>query len=144
MQQLIEKLWESIGGQLNQETMASLNHNQITLLAYDIMRREVMEGGFVQLLYNGYGPFLFNNPFVKVMRQWGQDDLARIINKAHKLYNRYREQLSADLTDEQFMALYEQMPEFDELDDDYIDNEHIYTAKLAEYVGQHMADFQAG
>ena len=61
----------AIGGELTPETMSALNSSQITLLAYDTLRRELMEGGFVQLIYNGYGPFIFKNPFAKVLKGWG-------------------------------------------------------------------------
>ena len=50
----VDAIYESIGGQLTAETMASLNADQMTLLAYHILRDEVMDGGFVQLIHNGY------------------------------------------------------------------------------------------
>ena len=61
---------ESIGGELNAEGMQKLQADQITLMAYMIFREEVMDGGFVQLIHNGYGPFIFLNPFAKAMRLW--------------------------------------------------------------------------
>ena len=61
---------EAIGGELNADSMARLNAEQITLLAYITYRDEVMDGGHVQLIHNGYGPFIFLNPFAKAMRLW--------------------------------------------------------------------------
>ena len=52
---------EAIGGELNAENMQQLSVAQITLLAYDILHEEVMDGGFVQLIYNGYGGFIFGS-----------------------------------------------------------------------------------
>ncbi len=138
---VIKAINDAIGGELNAETMASLNPSQITLLAYDIMRTELMEGGFVQLIYNGYGPFIFKNPFAKVLKGWGLLDLGRIVQKAHKYYGIYHSQIEQVTTDEDFMALYEQCPEFDEFDDDFVDNEGIYSSQLAYYVDEHMSDF---
>ena len=63
VQIFVDAINESIDGQLTAETMATLNADQITLLAYNILREEVMDGGFVQLIHNGYGPFFFRNPF---------------------------------------------------------------------------------
>lgn len=57
-----DAIMASVGGELTADTMAELNSDQITLLAYDILHNEVMDGGFVQLIYNGYGSFLFRNP----------------------------------------------------------------------------------
>lgn len=138
---VIKAINDAIGGELNAETMASLNPSQITLLAYDIMRTELMEGGFVQLIYNGYGPFIFKNPFAKVLKGWGLQELGRIVQKAHKYYGIYHDQIERVTTDEDFMALYEQCPEFDEFDDDFVDNEGVYSSQLAYYVNEHMSDF---
>lgn len=138
---VIKAINDAIGGDLNAETMVSLNPSQITLLAYDIMRTELMEGGFVQLIYNGYGPFIFKNPFAKVLKGWGLQELGRIVQKAHKYYGIYHNQIEQVTTDEDFMALYEQCPEFDEFDDDFVDNETAYTSQLAYYVDEHISDF---
>ena len=41
---------DAVGGELNATTMSELNSDQITLWAYRILRDEVMDGGFVQLI----------------------------------------------------------------------------------------------
>ncbi len=138
---IIHAIYEGIGGELNAETMASLNASQITLLAYDIMRKELMEGGFVQLIYNGYGPFIFKNPFAKVLKEWGLVELGRIVQKAHKCYGKYHEMIESASTDDDFMALYEQCPDLDDYDDDFVDNEEVYTSQMAYYVDEHLEDF---
>ncbi len=43
----VNALYEYVGGKLDVETMSRLNASQITLLAYKILRDEVMDGGFV-------------------------------------------------------------------------------------------------
>ncbi|MEG2573713.1 MAG: DUF4375 domain-containing protein, partial [Bacteroides sp.] len=50
-----DKYLEVIGGNLNSETMGLLNGYQHSLLGYHFFRNEVMDGGFVQLIQNGYG-----------------------------------------------------------------------------------------
>ena len=60
-----------VGEELNAESMQHLSADQITLWGYLILRDELMDGGFVQLIYNGYGPFYFDNPFARAMRLWG-------------------------------------------------------------------------
>ena len=132
---------DAIGGELTADNMALLNTDQIALLAYDILREEVMDGGFVQLIHNGYGAFIFRNPFAKVMKMWGLTDLGRLISKAHAAYGKYHEQIEQDCTDDEFMALFEQYPEFDDFDDDFVANEEQWTSMVACYIDDNMDRF---
>ena len=112
-----DAILDAVGGEVNAETLPLLNGEQTTLLAYFILREEVMDGGFIQLIHNGYGPFIFLNPFAKA------------------------EALTKDCTDEQFMALFEQYPEFDDLDDEFIEMEEEVTDTIAHYVDEHLEQF---
>lgn len=132
---------DRVGSELNAACLQSLNEEQITLWGYLILRDELMDGGFVQLIHNGYGPFFFNNPFAKAMRMWGLADLSNLLNKAKKLYGIYKEELTKDCSEEEFMALFEQFPKFDELDDKFVENEEETTAAVAYYVDEHLTNF---
>lgn len=132
---------EAIEGQLTTETMSELNSDQITLLAYSMLRDEVMDGGFVQLIHNGYGPFIFKNPFAKAIKQWGLRDLSKLIYNAHSLYVKYGAEIEKECTDEEFMALFEQYEEFDEMDDAFVENEEDWTNMVAVYIDDHIENF---
>ena len=132
---------ESIGGELNAEGMQKLQADQITLMAYMIFREEVMDGGFVQLIHNGYGPFIFLNPFAKAMRLWGAKDFCNLIYKGRKLFEKYGEEITKDYSDEEFMALFEKYPEFDDLDDEFIEMEEEVTETVARYIDEHLEQF---
>lgn len=126
---------------LTAETMAQLNTSQITLLAYMILREEVMDGGFVELIHDGYGGFIFKNPFARILKSWGLVDLGRMLQHAHKMYSKYHEQLEQDMTDDEFMATYEQCPEFDDFDDEFVLGEERFTEQIAAYIDDHLEDF---
>lgn len=128
-------------GELTAETMPLLTAEQHSLLAYRIFRDEVMEGGFCQLIQNGYGGYIFDNPFAKVMRLWGVGDLSKLVYAAKKIYDEYREDLERERTDDEFMAMYEQYEAFDELEDEFLEKEERYTAFVAEYVDEHLELF---
>ena len=74
---------KEIGGEMTAGTMSLLTGEQHSLLAYQIFRDEVMEGGFCQLIQNGYGGYIFDNPFAKVMRLWGVGDLSKLVYAAN-------------------------------------------------------------
>ena len=60
---ITDTLLEAADGELTATSMSQLNGEQITALAYRMLRDEVMDGGFIQLIHNGLGPFIFLNPF---------------------------------------------------------------------------------
>lgn len=137
----VKATYEAIGGELTAESMQELNADQITLLAWDILHQEVMDGGFVQLIHNGYGTFIFKNPFAKAVKLWGMRELSKLIYDAHTLWLKYRETIEKDCTEDEFMALFEQLPEFDDLDDTFVENEEEWTADIAHYVDEHLENF---
>ena len=68
-----------VDGELTAETMPRLTGSQHVLLGYHILHEELMDGGFCQLIQNGYGPYIFDNPFAKAMRLWGMKEFSKVI-----------------------------------------------------------------
>ncbi len=141
LQVFADAILEHIGGELNADTMARLNGHQITLLAYMTFRDEVMDGGFIQLIHNGYGPFIFENPFARAMREMGAKEFSKLVYAGRKLYEQYGAELTCECSDEEFMALFEVHPEFDDLDDAFIEMEEQVTATLATFVDENLTLF---
>lgn len=141
LQVFVNAIYDAIGGQLTPETMAELNSDQLTLLAWDTLHKEVMDGGFVQLIYNGYGPFVFKNPLAKVLRMWDMRELSKLIYEAHTLWLKHKDEIEKECTDEEFMALFEQFPDFDDLDDQFVEQEEEWVEDIAHYVDDHLDRF---
>ena len=137
----VKAIYDSISGELTPETMQELNADQMTLLAWNTLHEEVMDGGFVQLIHNGYGPFIFKNPLAKALRQWGMRELSKLIYDAHTLWLKHRQEIEKDCTDDEFMALFEQFPDFDDLDDMFVEHEEEWTDDIAHYVDDHLDSF---
>ena len=138
----VNAIHAAIGGELNSENMSLLNTDQITLLAWHTLHEEVMDGGFVQLIHNGYGPFIFKNPFAKALnKMWHMRELSKLVYEAHTLYAKYGGEIEKDCTDDEFMALFEQYPEFDDLDDAFVEHEEEYTEQVAQYIDQNIEKF---
>lgn len=136
-----DKYMEVLGGSVNADNMSLLNGYQHALLSLRIFTEQMEEGGFIQLIQNGYGPYIFYNPFAKAMRLMGAKDLSKIINNAKTIYNKNKEILEADYTDEEFMALYEQFDKLGSLDDEFLDTENDIMEIVATYVDEHISDF---
>ena len=133
LQELVDPILKKAGGELTGETMSRLGSDEITLLAYSILRRELLEGGFVQLIQNGYGPFVFLNPFAKALRLWGAKDFSKWLYDARDLYEKTKEGIERPTrSEEEFMALYEQYPEWDEFDDSFVEDEPATTALICD------------
>ena len=64
-----------------------------------------------------------------------------MIYSAKKIYDENRADLEKDRDDEEFMAMYEQYEAFDELEEQFMDMEELVTARIAEYVDNHIEEF---
>ena len=142
LQVFINALREAIGGEPTSETLTELNADQMTLLCWDTLREEVMVGGFIQLIHNGYGTFIFKNPFAKALnKMWHMRELSKRLYEVHTLWLANREELERDCTDEEFMALYERFPQFDDYDDWFVENEEELVEHIARYVDENIEKF---
>ena len=87
-----DKYREALGGDPTAETISRLNGEQHSLLAYRIFRDEVTEGGFCQLIQNGYGVYIFGNPFDELEEEFGEmeeevtETLARYVDGHPELF----------------------------------------------------------
>jgi len=141
LQVFIDKYLDIIGGELSAEKMELLNGYQHSILGYHFFRTEMMEGGFIQLIQNGYGTYIFDNPFAKAMRLFGAKEFSKLIYKAKKIYDAHKEDLTKDCSEDEFMAMYEQYEIFDELEEEFMEMEEEVTAILAEYIDNNLSDF---
>lgn len=141
LQVFIEAYLKEIGGNLDADNMHLLNGDQHTLLAWHFFSTEMRDGGFVQLIQNGYGGYIFGNPFAKAIKQFGATDLAKLIYKAKEIYDANKEVLERETTEEEFNALYVDFEVFDDLEEIYFEIEEQQTAIIASYVDENIQKF---
>ena len=132
-----------VGGQLTAENMDRLTTDQHTLLCYRYLLDEVMEGGFIQLIQNGLAGYVLEGPFPYVLKkEWGLRELSKLIYSVKTEYHHHEEAFRQDLTDEEFMALYEQLETLNDLGDDFLDDhQEEATPRVAQYVAEHADKF---
>ncbi|MBP8967515.1 MAG: DMP19 family protein [Paludibacteraceae bacterium] len=131
----------AIGGNLNTSNMQLLNGWQHVLLSWYFFSTEMDEGGFVQLIQNGYGGYIFDNPFAKALRLMGARELSKLIYRAKKIYDENKTTLERDTSEEEFNAMYVDFEQFDELEEEYFDMEEEQLEIISAYVKGHLSDF---
>lgn len=130
-----------IDNDLNADNMQKLSGYQHALLAYKFFREEVTRGGFVQLIQNGYGGYIFDNPTAKAFKIFGAEDTAKIIYKAKEIFDANRAELERDTTDEEFHAMYVDFEVFDELEERYFGIEQKQNGIIASYINENRSLF---
>lgn len=140
---LTDAYLQRAGGALSADAMQLFTSEQHALLCYRILLDEVAEGGFIQLLQNGFGPYVLDGPFAATMkRDWGLRDFGKFIYEVRDEYHRHREALEADMDEEEFMALYEKFERMNELGDSFLDDfEEDVTPQIAAHVRQNENSF---
>ena len=141
----------AIGGGLTAENMDMLSAEQHAVLCYRYVLDEVMEGGFIQLIMNGYAPYVLEGPFPMVVKkQWGSvegqekvmKDFSKLLYEVKKEYHKHQEELSQDMSDEDFMAMYEQLEELNELGDDFLDEyQEEVTPAVAKMIVENLDEY---
>ena len=137
----------AIGGGLTAENMEMLSAEQHAVLCYRYVLDEVMEGGFIQLILNGYAPYVLEGPFPMVVKkEWGAGErekmmknFSKLLYEVKKQYHKHQEELSKDMSDEDFMALYEQLEDLNELGDDFLDkHQEDVTPAVAKMIAENL------
>lgn len=126
----------AIGGSLNADNMDMLSAAQHSHLCYRCILDEVMEGGFIQLIMNGFAPYVLEGPFPYVVKkEWEMKDFSKLLYSVKSEYHRHKEELEKDMSDEEFMALYEQLEDLNEMGDDFLDDyQEEVSPKVAEII----------
>jgi hypothetical protein len=138
---LTDTYLDCVNNDLSAENMEKLSGYQHALLAYRFFQEEVNQGGFVQLIQNGYGGYVFDNPTAKALKLFGAVETAKIIYKAAAIYHAHRAELERETTDDEFMAMYVDFEEFDDLEEAYFLIEEEETACIACFVKKNIEDF---
>ena len=123
-----------VDNELSADNMHKLNGHQHALLAYRYFREEVNYGGFVQLIQNGYGGYIFDNPTAKALKIFGANGTAKIIYRAKEIYDANRKELERETTDDEFNAMYVDFEVFDEIEEQYFQIEKTQTEIIAKHV----------
>jgi hypothetical protein len=135
------KYFEIMGQDPGREIMKDFNASQHTLLAYNYLYGEVMNGGFIQLIQNGYGGYIFDNPFSEIIKTWGAEKIAGIVEEAKVIYNKYKKELEKETSLEEFSKMYSKIKDFEALESQFYDIADKETENIKKYVEENLNEF---
>lgn len=140
-------LYELLSGPLHEEMykrqdfnfLDDLSEGQQLLISYDYVRMQVQQGGFIQLIQNGYIGLLPDMP--AWLDMVGASNMAKVIDDALKVYVLNRELLDRQTTVEEFAKLYDELKEFEIIDERFRESDAETVEKIAAYIKAHIEDF---
>ena len=74
-------------------------------------------------------------------KNYPRKDFQKLIYKGRRLFEELGDELTKECSDEEFMALFEQYPQFDDLDDEFVEMEEEVTEIVARYIDEHLSAF---
>lgn len=139
---LVEPLHEELYKRQTFDFIDDLSDGQQLLLAYDYLRTQVVQGGFIQFIQNGYIGLMPS--MIEQLNMVGAFDMAQVLDDVLKVYVLNMDQLGRTTTVEEFARLYDEFKEFEGIDQRYA-NLNLATEKLMlVYAFTHLDDFTAG
>jgi Domain of unknown function (DUF4375) len=138
---LTQPLHEELYRQKSFDFMDELSDGQQLLLAFDYVRMQVGQGGFIQFIENGYIGLLPS--MIEQLVKIDARDMAKVLDDVLKVYVLNRELLIQPRTVEEFARLYDELREFEEIEERY--NKFKLTAEkmMLDYAVRHLGEFVA-
>jgi hypothetical protein len=142
----------------HRETMPKLNSSQQTYLTFYLIDGSMryggshsdpanpaenwsIKGGFLQLMYDGYGEYVFEKPFAKRIKTWGAIKISEIVEKARSIYEKHKNRVEKIKTEKELSSLCSEITDFEMLDDEYRMVSSEETEKIKEYIENNTNEF---
>lgn len=116
-----------------------LSTGQQIMVTYDYIRVQVGQGGFIQLIQNGYVLLLAQMP--EWLATVGADNMSQVIDDVLKVYVLNRELLDKDHSVEDFAKLYDELTEFEEIDARFQEYDVETMQAILNYADTHLEEF---
>ena len=139
---LTDPLHEELYRRQDFNFMDMLSEGQQLLLSYDYLLQQVGQGGFIQFLANGYIGLLPEMP--GWLQSVGALDMAMVIDDVIKVYVLNIDLFKKEMTTQQFAQLYDELKEFELLEQRFNALNEKTISMMMAYARQHIEDFVAG
>jgi hypothetical protein len=142
-----DKIFELLAEPLHEEMykrqdftfMDELSQGQQLLLSYDYVRMQVTQGGFIQFIQNGYTALLL--PMPEWLLAIGAEPMSKVLDDVLKVYVLNHEMMDKKTTVEEFALLYEELKEFEHLDDSFQDLNESTVRVMMEHASEHIEQY---
>jgi hypothetical protein len=136
---LVQPLHEELYKRQTFDFLDDLTWGQQLLLSYDYLHMQAGQGGFIQFLHNGYVGLMPS--IVEQLNKLGANDMAIVLDDALKVYVLNRELLEGAQSVEEFARLYDELKEFEGIDERYRNLNKATTTQLLNYAVTHLSEF---
>jgi len=136
---LVQPLHEELYRQRTFEFIDSLSDGQQLLLAYDYMRMQVGQGGFIQFIQNGYIGLLPS--MIEQLYTLNLPAMAKVLDDVLKVYVLNRDLLNKQTTVEEFAKLYDELKEFEVIDEQFNQLNEQTIKQILDYAYSHLDEF---
>lgn len=136
---LVEPLHVELYKRQTFEFMDELSAGQQLLLAYDYLRTQVVQGGFIQFIQNGYVGLLPS--LIEQLNLVGAKEMADVLDDVLKVYVLNIDQLGKQTTVDEFARLYDEFKEFEQIDSRYAALNLETEKKMLTYAMNNLFDF---
>jgi hypothetical protein len=136
---LVEPLHEEMYKRQTFDFIDELSDGQQLLLAYDYLRTQVGQGGFIQFIQNGYTGLLPS--IIEQLLMIGAGEMAQVMDDVLKVYVLNRDLLNRPTTVEEFAKLYDEFKEFEIIDQRWYKLNLSTEKMMLDYAAMHLDEF---
>ncbi len=136
---LAQPLHEELYRRKTFDFVDELSDGQQLLLAYDYARMQVGQGGFIQFIQNGYIGMLPS--MIEQLYKIGANDMAQVMDDVLKVYVLNRDLLGKSTTVEEFAKLYDELKEFEGIDERFAKYNAQTVKTMLDYALIHLSEF---
>ena len=115
-----------------------LSGAQQLLLSYDYVRMQVLQGGFIQFIHNGYIALLPKT--IELLGEIGLSEMAKLMDDVLKVFVLNKDLFDTAESVQEFAKLYDELKEFEIIDDNFAQLNDATLKGIIEYVIQHIND----
>jgi len=136
---LAQPLHEELYKRRTFDFMDDLSDGQQLLIAYDYARMQVGQGGFIQFIQNGYIGML--PAMIEQCTKIGAEDMAKVLDDVLKVFVLNKDILSKPTTVEEFAQLYDELQEFEGIDERFSQLNEPTVKLMLNYAMEHLGEF---